>query len=133
MFAPKDCPGDRAMARLDDFNRRLRHYIAEGLDEMSARDVWAYPMKNPYTGVELPAGLMMRSTYARTARILAKVGAIEGVLAELVALHQTGAPLTLEQITAAAESGADRALSEVIDVPVDELDEDGLGEEAYAG
>jgi hypothetical protein len=115
MLAPKDCPGDRAVARLADFNRRLRHYIAEGLDEMSARDVWAYPMKNPYTGTELTAGIMLRYTYARTAQVLAKVGAIEGVLAELVAMHQTGATLTLDQITAAAKSGADRALSEVID------------------
>jgi hypothetical protein len=115
MFAPKDCPGDRAVARLDDFNRRLRHYIAEGLDEMSARDVWAYPLKNPYTRTELTAGLMLRYTYARTAQILARVGAMEGVLAELVALHQSGAPITLEQITEAAKSGADRALNEIID------------------
>ena len=136
MFAPKDCPGDRAVARLDEFNRRLRHYIAEGLDEMSARDVWAYPLVNPDTGRMVTAGGMLRYNYARTARILAKVGAMEGVLAKLVALHQTGTPLTLDEIEAAAKSGADRALSEVAEPPLDdpdELDELPPGAEAQAG
>lgn len=39
MFAPKDCPGDRAVARLDDINGLLRHYVQEGLPVITDADV----------------------------------------------------------------------------------------------
>jgi hypothetical protein len=39
-FAPKDCPGDKAVARLPEINDRLQHYIANGLepDDMQLTD-----------------------------------------------------------------------------------------------
>jgi len=123
-FAPKDCPGDKAVARLDDINRLLRHYIAEGLDDMSAADVWGYHLDNPDTGTTLTAGGMLRFNYARISRILARVGALEGVIAELVAQHETGTSLTIEQITAAARAGAEQALTEGVDVNVSVDDQD---------
>lgn len=38
MFANKDCPGDRAIARLAEINSRLRHYSIEGLFAMELSD-----------------------------------------------------------------------------------------------
>ncbi|MCI0687617.1 MAG: N-acetylmuramoyl-L-alanine amidase, partial [Sporichthyaceae bacterium] len=118
-FSPKECPGDRAVARLDDINRLLRHYIAEGLDEMpTAQEVWAHGLVVPGTDNKVTAGGMLRSTYSDVRNIKARVGAMEAVLAELLAKHEAGDTLTIEEIRAASKAGAEEALTEGIDLRI---------------
>jgi len=81
MFAPKDCPGDKAVARLNEINSLLRHYISEGLDDMAISDadakkiaqaVHAYglsDLKTETSGDTIDAGVILSYLDMRVVRI----------------------------------------------------------------
>lgn len=112
----KVCPGDRRIAQIPKIVARARE-IVEG-DDVSAAEVWEHELEDPSDGKMKPAGSMVRYGFSKIKQTQAQIGALQGVVAQLVANQGSGTSLTLAEIASAAKTGAEAAMAEGIDVNV---------------
>ena len=103
--APAPVPEEDIMASIDDLKAAIRSEVGKA--------VWAYPLENRYTKDKWSAGSYVEggSTWSAQARegVARLTGEVAGLSKALEAI-QSGAPVDLEAITAAAQAGAQAAL-----------------------
>lgn len=96
---------------------------------MEAKDVWAHPLPVPGTDPvrSVTAGGMLRTAYSDGKKALAKIGALEAIvatLADALTTHGSAFPLTLEELRDAAHAGAAEALKAGIDIHIEVDDQE---------